>query len=378
MANNNSEFTPFSHQWMQSATVCEMLQVKLPTRIDQKIVIEYVEDHMAMQPIQMLPRIPHENALQQAIDKLRQNDEKRRADMRVTFYQGGAKFSWDMLQMALNTYRVSKLQDGFQWLEEHGEREIIDLAIKEYFCSSWNSVPLGSLLRLTKEEWLDDEVLNFKIAALQTKAPPTTLILHSYFYEILRNHCTGKNAEQPFRLPFFASNGKQIRPADGINIVLMPINIGNCHWTLAMIDIQKNQLLYGDSLGSQYIPETLRDHLTYWAVQNNLCTDLSKEVEHLPSYPRQPPTSGSCGVIVIRYMEMVVGVRKDIWSPEDSARHRIDIMKDIMKQGSEEVRRNIDAAIAEIVEPFENSTGMESFSLSELAIHVTTNFQYRP
>jgi len=106
--------------------------------------------------------------------------------------------------------------------------------------------------RLNPEGWLVDEVVNFYMALLQDrddrhcKADPTARPCH-FFNSFFVSKLMGTDAE----LYSYDGVRRFTKKVDlyGKRLVVVPINVGNLHWTLAAVYMEQKTVRYYDSMG---------------------------------------------------------------------------------------------------------------------------------
>ena len=171
---------------------------------------------------------------------------------------------------------------------------------------------------LVGERWLNDELMNSFVALLNHRAKllcsssvggtaartlaPRTYVFNTFFFSRLIE-----------RAGFYDYNGvrtwgfKNGLNIGAVDLVMMPVNVGNLHWVLVVIDLQARRFQYFDSMhggGASSILSTARRWLTD-EVAARLGEDVSQswKIEEWEGVmdvglPRQSD-GGSCGVFVL-------------------------------------------------------------------------------
>jgi len=171
---------------------------------------------------------------------------------------------------------------------------------------------------LVGERWLNDELMNSYVALLNHRsrmlssssvggpAAPTsvrsTFVFNTFFFSRLseRAGCYDYSGVRTWGF----KNGLDIGTVDR---VLIPVNVGNLHWVLVVIDVEARRLQYYDSMhgvGAAHVLETARRWLSD-EVTARLGEDVARAWE-MESWdcvmdiglPRQTD-GGSCGVFVL-------------------------------------------------------------------------------
>lgn len=191
----------------------------------------------------------------------------------------------------------------------------------------------GDVKRLRGTSWLNDEVINAfvfllnqrnkKIFGNSTCAPqgiPKTFVFNTFFYTRLSSNSTGYDYNGVRR---WSTRAKvDILKYD---LILVPVNLGNHHWVLGGIDLQKKSFLYLDSMRGhdkahvsvclrRWLQDELRDkhgdtiaekmQLTKWKM---LCNQYVVRRATASQKTRQEGTTGSAQVDLIRTPEQTDG-----------------------------------------------------------------------
>jgi len=171
---------------------------------------------------------------------------------------------------------------------------------------------------LVGERWLNDELMNSCVALLNHRAKllcstsvgnpgerascPRTYMFNTFFFSRLleRAGCYDYNGVRTWGW----KNGLDI---GSIDRVIIPVNVGNLHWVLVVIDVQARQFQYYDSMhgvGAAHVLATARRWLSD-EVAARLGKDVARaweievwEGEMDLGLPRQSD-GGSCGVFVL-------------------------------------------------------------------------------
>lgn len=153
---------------------------------------------------------------------------------------------------------------------------------------------------LAPRQWLNDEVINvyFQILAGENArfqadprssgSVPRIAVFNSFFYSRLCSQ--GYSAVQRW-------TRRWKRPLLDLDTVLFPINVGNTHWTLGVIDVAESTVSYLDSMGGRdaAFGTTLQSYL------NAVANDMGRPRRSWRvTYPRVPQQSNGfdCGVFV--------------------------------------------------------------------------------
>ncbi|WOO79693.1 Sentrin-specific protease [Vanrija pseudolonga] len=174
------------------------------------------------------------------------------------------------------------------------------------FAATLGSAELSSssLQRLKPDVWLNDEVINFYVELINTRAKDDGRPLHclnTFFYEKLSvaGYAGAKLARwtKRMKLDIFA-----------LDKLLIPINHGNSHWVCAVINFKQRRIEYYDSLadsGRRYeVFKTLRGYLqSEHQEKKGSSFDLRKwEDQFDPDTPKQNNYT-DCGVFACQTLE---------------------------------------------------------------------------
>jgi len=114
--------------------------------------------------------------------------------------------------------------------------------------------------------------------------------------------------------------------------ILVPVNIANIHWALAVLDLTEKKLIYYDSLGQT--SETVLENLAKWLTDESL--SQHKHEQEISSWKRCFPVniplqnnSSDCGMFLCMYAEHIVSGRDFQFSSRDVAYSRKRLALDI-------------------------------------------------
>ena len=215
--------------------------------------------------------------------------------------------------------------------------------VVEGFKMKLTQIDLQYLLPLT---WLNDNVINFYFELISERArrdlqatnkPDCAKlkihVLTSFFNEKLqreRSHSGVKNW----------SNKSNIKVLD-MDKVFIPINIHQSHWCLAVINFQKHQFEYYDSLGgrpSQWLFKCLRDYVlqeaNLWGRAAGPASGFNLEGWHnviVNNIPLQQNGS-DCGVYVCTYGDLLSENMPLSFSQEHIDAIRLRMVRDILRK----------------------------------------------
>lgn len=160
----------------------------------------------------------------------------------------------------------------------------------------------SDIQKLRNFEWLNDECINSYMAVLAERSKknshlPDCHFFNSFFYMYLSTN--GYNYEK-------VKNWTKNVDIFTKNKVIIPVNLSNTHWTLAVINFDTKCFEYYDSLGNSNFEclERLRRYIKdQYRTKHGGEYDLS---EWRDMYPKDIPhqTNGSdCGVFVCKYAD---------------------------------------------------------------------------
>ncbi|CAE6369147.1 unnamed protein product [Rhizoctonia solani] len=164
----------------------------------------------------------------------------------------------------------------------------------------------SDLSRLKPAQWLNDEVINFYGALILARSEEAqkgkgkALDVHyfnTFFFAKLEEMGYEKS-----RI------GKWTKKIDIFkkDVVLIPVNLGNAHWTCAAINFQKKRIEYHDSMGRKRgkIYKILRDYLSSeHKDKKKKDFDFTGWEDHFDENAPQQENGYDCGVFSCQYME---------------------------------------------------------------------------
>ncbi|CAE6422495.1 unnamed protein product [Rhizoctonia solani] len=164
----------------------------------------------------------------------------------------------------------------------------------------------SDLSRLKPAQWLNDEVINFYGALILARSEEA-------------QKGKGKALDAHYFNTFFFAKledmgyeksriGKWTKKIDIFkkDIVLIPVNLGNAHWTCAAINFQKKRIEYHDSMGRKRgkIYKILRDYLkSEHKDKKKKEFDFTGWEDYFDDNAPQQENGYDCGVFSCQYME---------------------------------------------------------------------------
>ena len=151
--------------------------------------------------------------------------------------------------------------------------------------------------RLRGEEWLNDVIIDAYACILKSEAPQIAII-SSYFVK-------NKVDSAELNSTYFSKNVNELQD---YRLIGVPVNTGNLHWTLLVIDIQKKNLIYFDTLthsttdrGQTIVAEIKR------FLSNNYPEEFVDEewTSIYPSTHALQQDSVNCGVFICHFLKLL-------------------------------------------------------------------------
>jgi len=148
---------------------------------------------------------------------------------------------------------ADRCEDPLTAAENYGVSAALSAAPGAVVSDGFNAEVTGKhAARLNPGGWLVDEVVNFYMALLQDrddrhcKADPTARPCH-FFNSFFVSKLMGTDAE----LYSYDGVRRFTKKVDlyGKRLVVVPINVGNLHWTLAAVYMEQKTVRYYDSMG---------------------------------------------------------------------------------------------------------------------------------
>jgi Ulp1 family protease len=234
------------------------------------------------------------------------------------------------------------LDSRFRALEQADEervQSILDrcmIADEDTFQDKFNMKITGRKLRCLKPStWLNDEVINFYMKMLQERddslCEQNENRRHSHFFNsffaerlLATDRCyTYKNVKRwSKKLDIFE-----------MDKIFFPINIGNMHWTLAVVYPQKKRIEYFDSMRGKGAFYT--DALFRWIQDEAVTRGLNINMEEWTTYSRshEIPQQGNgfdCGVFTIIAADFLSDNLPLLYSQSDMESFRLKIILRIL------------------------------------------------
>lgn len=164
------------------------------------------------------------------------------------------------------------------------------------------------MTRLLSDEVLSDEVLNRALDMLAKQPQSHQLVLfNTFWYEKIKE---GKYNDAKAWLAR-ALNG---RPAGGLRLICVPINISNAHWVLVFADLERNTVQEWDPASKDSPLDPSRVKNVKDAVEKVLEFEKlnRRPLRVVPAPERLPQQSDvvNCGLFVVLYMIQICFLRK--------------------------------------------------------------------
>lgn len=203
-------------------------------------------------------------------------------------------------------------------------------------CRNGMKITRNDLRLLLPGNWLNDEIINFYMSLLQQRNEkevlesnnkiPRCLFLSSFFY------CKLLSRGQYD----YAAVKRWTRNIDVFNYdkIIIPLNIKNCHWILAVIDIQGKRFICYDSIGGSHV-DKLRA-LEQW-LRDEHSAKLGFKLEtssysfEQPPVPRQSNTD-DCGVFCCQFARYTSSNWEISFTSKDMNYFRLRMMLEILCQ----------------------------------------------
>ena len=181
-----------------------------------------------------------------------------------------------------------------------------------------DSITREDMRTLRRRKWLLDKIINFYMELLmersKEKKEPRVYAFNSFFYPLLRAH--GYDAVKDWEI------GVDLFQMD---LVLVPVH-ENDHWTLAVIDMKKQQIMYYDSLlgTNKRCLQTLKEYL-----HSNSSDTVNFDLIHMNDIPMQL-NCYDCSAFMCKFAEYLArGVDLD-FTQDDMSRFRKEMVYEIL------------------------------------------------
>ncbi|KAF7459003.1 Ulp1 protease family, C-terminal catalytic domain-containing protein [Cryptosporidium felis] len=199
---------------------------------------------------------------------------------------------------------------------------------------------------LRPQKWLNDELINFYFSMLQerndrrsssSKLKFKVWHWNTFFYSKLANGEAGGSGYCYKNVSRWTQR-KKIDLFD-YDLILIPININNVHWTLGAVNLKLGYIQYFDSLGGSFqdhigcrkMSDSFYENLNRYIQDEHLDkrkSEFPKKLEHFRIFKEPVPqqNNGSdCGVFTCMFAECLSDNRSFDFDPE-----RIDEIREIM------------------------------------------------
>lgn len=251
---------------------------------------------------------------------------------------------------------INKRLDYKKRAVDSHENEIL----KKCFCSSDlnavaseflnNAVSYNDMKLFLPGRWLNDEIINFYMALLQKRSEnrfekskgKMDYFFNSFFFASLTS---GSSDQYDYNKVRRWTKRKKIDIFSASKI-FVPININNCHWTLAVINISDQKIYYYDSLCNplewamkcllRYVKDEHSDKNYPKTINTNFTT------ENVSNLPKQL-NSFDCGMFVCKAAEFLSDMMPLDYSQNDMALFRKRMALEIL-------RRKTDSEVFETME----------------------------
>ncbi|EDW04455.1 GH23254 [Drosophila grimshawi] len=187
------------------------------------------------------------------------------------------------------------------------------------------SINNADIMTLTKNSWLNDNVINLYLNLIVARSQKITLprvyAMNTFFV--------------PSLLKGYKNVSRWTRHVDIFkeDMILVPVHVDNVHWCMAIIDMSKNMISYYDSFNipNPTVLNALRNFLIEQSLARKLETPLTLkdfQVQHATNVPRQTNTS-DCGVFSCMFAKYITRNKSLTFSQKDMPRFRKQMKREI-------------------------------------------------
>lgn len=163
------------------------------------------------------------------------------------------------------------------------------------------------LTQLTSNNaWIGTSIVQFWLALLEwyINSPPNNnpkiFIVHSWFIDLLKN---GKHKSNELAKIIKRKTNGQMTAID-FNLLFIPVNENNTHWTLAVIDNRDRKIRYYDSLLEQKNDQFRKQVLDLIVENLKQCSLDGYEIEIVKTMPQQP-NGTDCGLYMLKVADLL-------------------------------------------------------------------------
>ncbi len=169
-----------------------------------------------------------------------------------------------------------------------------------------SSLSQSDINLLLPKQWLNDNIINLYFTFIQKQSPKKTMVLSSHWFKKLEN---GYNYDSVRKWSLRTG----LRILD-VHYVLIPINITNKHWCLAVINVKDKTFEFHDPFGGsknlprnlfQIMQNYLQDEVkNYGTQQESLNLTEWMTIINKKTYPKQQ-NNYDCGVFICLYADYI-------------------------------------------------------------------------
>jgi hypothetical protein len=163
-------------------------------------------------------------------------------------------------------------------------------------------------------QWLNDNVINYYLQMLQEKFQPVSSKLHIFTTFFMEKLSPTKDSTKVSQFKYSEISRWTHNPRRTINlfqkeIVIIPINYHNVHWTVAIIYPSKRTVLYLDSMNNSnrkahdYL-NIIQRYLAKEAIVTNTVLNISTWSFQCPTVPMQS-NGHDCGVYLLMFSHLI-------------------------------------------------------------------------
>ncbi len=361
-----SALPPFDHVFSPSCTREKILSCKLPP-VDCSLTVQgvlvSVPQNYIFTDVATLKNRPPARVVNDAVSLIREvrKEDHDKAfidldvdDVGVSIGQAGVfsrsglgQLEWlaEVAEMQYNSKEEKTwLMQTPDNLDNETRDKILNLLLKfplNYLVAKEGkySVNVRAFTKLALERYIDDTVIDTAIARLQRQ-----FNVNESFLCLPAHTITWLNTgDSDFIRQCFEEILENVKPGV-LSMVLIPVNMGEVHWGLMVVDVKNKEAYFDDGLGWSFSkPSYLHLIINELHLKFPDCSDFSlnawQNVKAFKRFgmPRQPTDgqvvgSGSCGLGVILsaldFMNHVKPHRASrSWSFNEMTVHRKDIMK---------------------------------------------------
>ncbi|KAK6588860.1 ULP1 like chllamydin domain containing protease [Cryptosporidium xiaoi] len=256
-------------------------------------------------------------------------------EVHTTIYKYPIKFSLEETNLAMEYLYEYKNTD---YVIATNKRANLELSIEDIKC-------------LKPQRWLNDEVINFYFSLLQERndranscgSKPKIWFWNTFFYSRLTANQNGNSGYCYSNVSRWTTRKKI--DIFNYNLVIIPINTNNVHWTLGVVNFDEDYIMYLDSLGGKYqnhvgcskMSEMFYNNMTRYIYDEHLDKkkkEFNGSLKHYTIFKDPVPqqqNGSDCGIFTCMFAECISDGRSFDFNVESIDDIRVNILVECIR-----------------------------------------------